>query len=280
MIKTFEQFSSEKPDIIDFVIKKLMYIIREKIEGKLKEGKNNFDFNFKEKNFNTKLNINIDYLPEDKYKLGKNTTAFYSLKKGLYSDIPTINVDYNEPINYHFLFSLIAHELKHAYDYLDNSTEPSSILSKFSKYKNNKYTWHLILMCYVATKKELDARYTMMYDLLRNNESYDRTQLEKIMVESEPFRQLDMLGKLNLDKLVSFIPTDELKDLILNLWFYYPEYIDYDFSKNNLNLDIFVDELGKYFKKVSKEYIEKCYTVLDEIIRDKRPYMENILNIK
>lgn len=61
-LKTFEQFSQETPDIIDFSVKKLMYVIRQKVEDNLLEGKNIFDFDFKEKDFNTKLSLLLNMI--------------------------------------------------------------------------------------------------------------------------------------------------------------------------------------------------------------------------
>lgn len=65
-IKNFKQFENNLPDIkeeqIEFPLKKLIYIIKEKIEGTIKEGENKYNFDFsQEKSLPIKFNLTINY---------------------------------------------------------------------------------------------------------------------------------------------------------------------------------------------------------------------------
>ena len=80
-IKNFKQFENNLPDIkeesINFPLKKLIYIIKEKIDGTIKEGENKYILDFtQEKSLPIKFNLIINYTIDVKDNDSNASSAF------------------------------------------------------------------------------------------------------------------------------------------------------------------------------------------------------------
>lgn len=275
-MKNWQTFNEKYKDILDFPIKKYTYIIKEKIENNIKEGINKYVFDFlNEITLPIKFNLIINYIKENQNKYKGEVNQENVIKNFDNFDLNVLII--SNKIDYNQVYSVINHELKHVYDlYYDVNIESFESLNGYYFLKE-KYKKHNILIDFVelsnlALKHELDARLSMIYDKLRWLKTFDKSELEEEFKKTYVFKSLNMLNDFDSDK-------------ILNMNFYILQQFTNDFNKyfikNNKNfndindLKIFYKNAETSFKKIYTEYLKKCYDVIDELIIDNRPYMEN-----
>jgi hypothetical protein len=163
-IKCFESFSGGKPsveaDIIDFPLKKFIYLIKQNMDNKIKEGQNIFQFNFlKEKELPIKFSIVINYILDgDNYCEGR--VNYGQLKRLNFKDF-NITIDVSGKLEYEEVYSVISHELKHVFDVYYDSTYMEADKSKYiqwlGKKWNNKWLHELLYLSYISLRYEMEA---------------------------------------------------------------------------------------------------------------------------
>ena len=175
---------------------------------------------------------------------------------------------------------MINHEMKHVYDlYYDSNKNSLNSIDGYHylkiKYSNNKYLLDFIELSNLALKHELDARLRMIYDKLRWLKTYDKTQLVSEFKNTYIYKSLMMLNDFNYMILLGNVK----KDIILQ---FTNDFIKYFIKSNNIlstesEILNFYKKSKDSFKKISKEYLENSYKVIEELIKDKKPYVENKL---
>ncbi len=280
-ISRYKRFINENKDIIEFPIKKFLSIIKDKIENGISEGENIFSFDFKNEitlPISFKLIINWTKNTNYKYSGSINKDDVINNRfKGFKLNI-VINDD---PIDYNQLYSVINHELKHVYDLHYNNTKSFNNIEGYNFLKREyiKNTWILdfLELSNLSLEHELDARTSMIYDKLRWLKTFDKSQLldefkktyvYKSLLMIKSFNHLNILNNVKYDDLLKF--TNEFIKIFIK---------SNEFINNNSELINFYRNVENKFKLSSDEYLSKCDLVIDELIKDKRPYTENKLLI-
>lgn len=280
-IVKFNEYSLNESEQIDFPIKKFLYIVKSKIDGEIKEGRNLFEMDFlNEKSLPVKFTLNINYTKSNTLYNYSGGVRRKNLKETNFNGFFLSVKITDKKVDYEELYSVIGHELKHVYDiYHDINTESFDNFTNYfgleTKYKDNEIFSQIIHLCYLGTIHELEARNSMLYNKLRWLKTYDKKQILDEFKKTYTYRELLELRAFDHKKLIELCDKTELfdftKDLINS---FYKHEIDSDF-----NLVKFYSNLETNFKNLAKEYLIKAFKVVDEIIIDNKPYMEKRVNI-
>jgi hypothetical protein len=114
----------------------------------------------------------------------------------------------------------------------------------------------------------------MIYDQLRWLKTYDKDQLLSEYKQSYVYKSLIMIGEFDAFYIIDNVDYSILKkftnDFIIN-------FIKSD-KLVNTKSDIFKFylDIEDKFKKLSVEYLKKSEDIIDELVKDKTPYMERI----
>jgi len=259
-----------------------MSIIKTEIEGKISPGLNEFSFDFENQmtlpisfivsiNYNDvrKISWSGNINKDDVERVGNKGLSFRGFR--IYVKGGGDYVDYTQ------IYSILNHELKHVYDlYYENYKDSFDRVDSY-KYLLNKYSRiseivNFLEISNLALKHELEARNSMIYDKLRWLKTYDRDQLKNEFKKSYVYKSLLMIKEFDYSDIL-------LMDLEISLNFT-DEYIKLFMKSDKLvtnreELIDFYKSIGDKFIKKSNEYLNKCELVLDEIVKDKRPYMES-----
>ena len=278
-MKNYKDFLKDDTDLLVFPLKKIGTIIKDKIDNNLKIGENSYHFNFlNEKTLPISFNLIINYNNENILNYG----AFINMDDVITTnfkdfDLKVNIIDIN--INYNKIYSLIIHELKHVYDiYYDNNVDSMRNVTNLNyfkrKYKNNKYLIDFIEHYYLAFEHEIDARTLMVYDKLRWLKTFDTDELVKEFEKTYVYKSIKMLQNYNSDYLINNVNhyslidfTNEFKKLFLG-----------DYTKND-DVNEFYKKQQIIFKNIGDKCLENCLKIIDELVKDKKPYMENKLFI-
>lgn len=277
-MKSYDEFLKENKDILEFPIKKYMSIIKDKIESKVQEGINTFSFDFsEERTLPIKFNLVIEC------NKGKHLYFAYVNKDEITHKYFTnfkLNVKVqDENIDYSHLYSIINHELKHVYDiFYDENTISINKATEYNKLKKkhrNKYILDFIELSNLALTHEIEARNRMIYDKLRWLKTFDKSQLIDEFKKTYVYKSLLMLRNFNSNSLINNVNLFTLIDFTNE---FIKSFIKSERKvKDKKDLIKFYKEQEVIFKKISEEYMEKCDSIIDELIIDIKPYMENRL---
>jgi len=276
-IINFKQFESNLPIIkeesIDFPLKKLIYIIKEKIEGTIKKGENKYDLDFsQEKSFPIKFHlvINYDMVDEENYTGGVD---YKEVKKVNFNNFHLYIVIKDTKIDYPSVYSVIGHELKHVFDmYLDRpymmAEKMEYIYYLMDKYKDETL-YEMLYLAYISLKYEMEARNSEIYNKLRWLKTFDNSIIMDEFKKSYIYTCLEEMSNFDTNKILSNVNTNKLIEFLEE----YKIIFNFDNISVNPPKD-FLLTLKSVFKKVSEIYFNRAKEVLEEIIRDNRPYME------
>jgi hypothetical protein len=266
-------------DMVEFPIKKYISIIGDNIYEKVEFGINEFKFDFSnEKMLPISFTININrldidrnwsgYIKENEVKSNFNDFGIYLSGGG--------------EINYDQILSIIGHELKHVYDIYYGKFEDSFDKVKaynylLHKWSNNEYIRDFIEISNLSLKHELEARVSMIYNKLRWLKTFDDNQIKDEFKKTYVFKSLSIISEFNSLKIINNVKEEELIKFT-------NEYIKY-FIGDQLKVISNRNELSKFyrdieikFKKTSDSYLKKCLEIIDELVIDKKPYMEDCLS--
>lgn len=270
IVKKWDKFIKES--IIEFPLKKTMSIVKDVIKDKIKEGKNIFkidDSSFVE------FILVIEYTKKKKEYYKGNVDAYDVVKKIEGEDIDIIiNVIIDDmEIDYNELLSCILHELKHVFDVFDEDYDIQSFLQikpvvkLKSIFKGTKY-YEFMHLVYESLQHEIDARNHMIYDRLRWLKTYDNIQLEEEFKKTYVYKSLMNMKNFNAKKFIESYNKEELIKYTKT----FIEHFDNTMILNDLYN--FYYKWEQIFHKLSVEYLEKAKKVIEELVVDKKPYME------
>jgi len=259
---------------IDFPLKKYMIFIKNQ---KIKYGKNIIEFDFKLNELDTEFPhviVIINWI--------KNNNNRVNVATDILSGINSSFKEFNITINFESieiddkLYSAIQHELKHVLDITDGTQGIKSwlknpIINKLkSDFKNTPY-YIFAHNVYECLEHELNALNSSIYELLRWLKTYDREQIKNEFENTYVYKSLMRLINFNAE---DFIKSFQLEDLLkyTNKFIYL--YKDFDMVINKEDIFNFYKYWENEFKTQTKNYLTKAYEILDELIQDKRPYME------
>lgn len=280
ILKKWESFLNENSEIIEFPLKKFLSIIKNNLVVSNK-GISKYEFDFlQEIKFKCRFTLIINWIEDSAGTYFGNVNEDDILNNKF--DGFKLNVNIKDiDINYHKLLSTIQHELKHTYDlYWDINRESFDKVIQYNilrrKYSNNKILLHFIELSNLSLKHELEARNNMIYDRLRWLKTYDVYQLSDEFKNTYVYKALIMLSEFNHNLLINNVNYEDL--LIFTN----------DFLNNFLKSDKVISD-KKYlidfykncedkFHQISKNYIDKAHLVIDELVKDKKPYMENLMS--
>jgi hypothetical protein len=276
-IKNFNQFENNLPIIkeesIDFPLKKLIYIIKEKIEGTIKEGENKYYLDFScEKSFPIKFHLIINYemVDEENYTGGVD---YKEVKKVNFNNFHLYIVIKDIEIDYSSVYSIVGHELKHVFDmYLDRpymmAEKMEYIYYLMDKYKD-EHLYDLLYLAYISLKYEMEARNSEIYNKLRWLKTFDNSIIMSEFKKSYIYTCLEEMANFDTNKVLSNVNTNKLIEFLEE----YKIIFNFD-SLSVVPPKDFLLILKSVFKKVSEIYFDRAKEVLEEIIRDNKPYME------
>lgn len=264
----------ESLEQIEFPLKKYMIYIRNQ---KLKYGENIIEFDFKLNEHDNEfphLIINIDWIKNNNKKVDGSVDILSGINSSFKEFKIYITMESVEMQDK--LYSAIQHELKHILDLIDTEQGIKSwiktpIVNKLKNEFLNTPYYIFSHNVYECLEHELNARNSSIYELLRWLKTYDREQIKNEFQNTYVYKSLMRLINFSAE---NFIKNFKLEDLIK----YTNRFISLykDFSPVNSQEDIF--NFYKYweneFKTQAKKYLTKAYKILDELIQDKRPYME------
>lgn len=269
MISKWQNFINES--IVEFPLKKTMSKVKDTIIDNIKEGKNVFRIN--DQSF-VEFILNLEYFKSKKQSYSGNVDIYNIIEKSMGKKVDIIvNITVTDIIiDYNKLLSCILHELKHVFDVYDEDYQTQSFLQidsvlKLQKiFRNNKYD-EFIQLVYESLRHEID-RNTMLYDRLRWLATYDDIQLEDEFEKTYIYKSLINMQNFNSKK---FITSYNKQDLIK-----YTNIFIQNFDKTYAlkDLESFYQKWEKLFHDLAKEYLERAKLVIDELIIDKKPYME------
>ena len=291
-LKKFGNFTEIKHKSIEdeyfyeFPLKKNMILIKEKVENNIKEGENNFYFDF---DFSKELKSNYF----DPFKISFNLIILYEKKdnKQYYGSIDEENVrKYNfrdfdikinivdEIIDYNQLFSVILHELKHVYDLYNNKHTDSFAKVLHTNglvnfYKNDKYIHHFMQLNYLALNHEVGARIRMIYDKLYYLNTFDKDIIKDEFKKTYMYKSAMML--IDYDYKTTLNNVEYYKLLkFTNLFI--KNVLKKEFVINNIDdLNSFYKKTEYKFHKIGEYFFKEADKVIDKFIRDNKPYIEN-----
>ena len=277
-LNRYSQFLKENKDIIEFPVKKFLSIIKNEIEGKVTPGPNSFFFDFEnEITLPISFYIIIDFNPGN----GK-TNGSINIDEVISSNFKGFKLKINiedEIVHYDSLYSVINHELKHVHDlYYDKFKDSFSKVDAY-KYLKYKYSGYPEIVTFLeisnlALEHELEARTSMIYDKLRWLKTFDRNQLKLEFEKTYVYKSLSYIK--NFDYSDMLLMDSEKSIQFTNE--YIDSFIKIDLKVNNRqDLMYFYKRIKDKFTKTSDESMKKCEIILDELVRDKRPYIESKL---
>ena len=259
---------------IDFPLKKYMIFIKNQ---KIKYGKNIIEFDFKLNELDTEFPhviVIINWIKNNSNRVNGATDILSGINSSFKEFNITINFESIEIDDK--LYSAIQHELKHVLDITDGTQGIKSwlknpIINKLkSDFKNTPY-YIFAHNVYECLEHELNARNSSIYELLRWLKTYDREQIKNEFENTYVYKSLMRLINFNAE---DFIKSFQLEDLLkyTNKFIYL--YKDFDMLINKEDIFNFYKYWENEFKTQAKNYLTKAYEILDELIQDKRPYME------
>ena len=281
MFKKWHTFLNESEQI-EFPLKKYLSIIRDKTFNKLSLGNQLIEIDFKNNEYSdsTLVRIDIEWISSDHKPYHGETDILSALQSEFKKFDISIEITDNV-IDWNKLYSTIQHELKHIYDILYDETDENTFLkvgpiNKLKlKYKNINDFYNFINLVYESLKHELEARNVMIYDRFRWLNIYDKSLIEGEFKNTYIYRSLIRLSNFDSQKFINRFETDYLIDITND---FIEIYGDHDkVIKDKADLYDFYNYWEVYFKEKSREYLSKSEKVIDEIVKDNRPYMEGKL---
>ena len=280
-VKKWHTFLNESEQI-EFPLKKYLSIIRDKTFNKLSLGNQLIEIDFKNNEYSdsTLVRIYIEWIGNDHKPYHGETDILSALQSEFKKFDVSIEI-IDDIIDWNKLYSTIQHELKHIYDVLYDETDENTFLkvgpiNKLKlKYKNINDFYNFINLVYESLKHELEARNVMIYDRFRWLNIYDKSLIEGEFKNTYIYRSLIRLSNFDSQKFINRFDIDYLIDITND---FIEIYGDHDkVIKEKTDLYDFYNYWEVYFKEKSGEYLSKSEKVIDEIIKDNRPYMEGKL---
>lgn len=255
----------------DYRLKKTTFIIFSQIENKINLGENNFKVS---SDVFDDINLNIHF---EKNKAGTYDSYSNAIYVAATGDKVEINIRIlDNEVNYNKLISSISHELKHIYDAITDddinsflNTKPINDLKNY--FRNNKY-FEFIHLVYLSLKHETEARNHMIYGMLRWLKTYDDQQLKNEFKKTYIFKALTQLKEFDHSKFINNFDYDDL----LNYTNIFLTTLKERKINNKEELVSFYKKYENFFHDISREYIKKADEIIEELIIDKKPYMEKI----
>lgn len=280
-VKKWHTFLNESEQI-EFPLKKYLSIIRDKTFNKLSLGNQLIEIDFKNNEYSdsTLVRIDIEWIGNDNKPYHGETDILSALQSEFKKFDVSIEI-IDDIIDWNKLYSTIQHELKHIYDILYDETDENTFLkvcpiNKLKlKYKNINDFYHFINLVYESLKHELEARSVMIYDRFRWLNIYDKSLIEGEFKNTYIYKSLIRLSNFDSQKFINRFDIDYLIDITND---FIEIYGDHDkVIKDKADLYDFYNYWEVYFKEKFVEYLSKSEKVIDEIIKDNRPYMEGKL---
>lgn len=280
-VKKWHTFLNESEQI-EFPLKKYLSIIRDKTFNKLSLGDQFIEIDFKSNEYSdyTLVRINIEWIDNDHKTYHGETDILSALQNEFKKFDVSIEITDNE-VDWNKLYSTIQHELKHIYDVLYDETDENTFLkvgpiNKLKlKYKNINDFYYFINLVYESLKHELEARNVMIYDRFRWLNIYDKSLIEGEFKNTYIYKSLIRLSNFDSNKFINKFDIDYLISITNDFIEIYSEHDKV--IKDKADLYDFYNYWDVYFKEKSREYLSKSEKVIDEIIKDNRPYMESKL---
>jgi hypothetical protein len=280
-IKKWYKFLNESEQI-EFPLKKYLSIIKDKTFNKLSFGETIIEIDFKNNEYSdsTLVRINIEWVDNDHQPYHGQTDILSALQNEFKKfDVYIIITD--KMIDWNKLYSTIQHELKHIYDVLYDESQENTFLKVEPinrlklKYKNINDFYSFIHLVYESLKHELEARNAMIYDRFRWLNIYDKSLIKDEFKNTYIYKSLVRLSNFDSNKFIRMFDIDYLINITND---FIEIYGDYDrIIKTKTDLYDFYNHWEVHFKEQSEEYLSKSEKVIDEIIKDSRPYMESKL---
>lgn len=276
-IKKWKQFIESLEDNVDFSIKKIISRYENKIHN-IKLGNNIFTDIFLE----SKININIIWNKSTNNTINGETDIFNAVQNN-FEIFNVIIIIESEEINKPYLLGVISHEIKHIYDILCDSSDENSFLdipniNKLKrKFFNFKPYFLFIHMVYESLKHEMEARNSQIYYNLKYLGYFDKSLIKKEYEKTYTYKSLLRLKTFDCKK---FINSFKEKDLINFTNDFINIYGKFTTIRNKNDLNKFYSYWESFFKKTSEFYLLKSYEIIDELIRDTKPYMEGKITTK
>ena len=273
MIKKWQIFLESQQNV-ELPLKKYTSLIRTKILNNLDESDNLIKFNFD----STEIELTINWIKNLNNSIEAQTDILSALQCEFRSFNIYVKIE-NNIIDYDYLISTIQHELKHVYDILYDESEDNTFLkvspiNKLKKeFKNVDFFYEFIHLVYECLKHELDARNLSIYDRFRWLGIYDKSIIESEFKKTYTYKSLIRLGNFNY---VNFISKFNKNMLIKMTNRFIELYGGFSKLKNHDDLIKFYKFWENEFKDNSEIYLKKADDIIDELIKDVRPYMENL----
>ncbi len=275
-VQGFKEFINNLPpeeekDSIEFPLKKLIYIIKEKIND-VKEGENIYYFDFSnEKMLPVKFNLNIKFQIKDEIDYS-GKIDINELKRTNFNGFTIYIMIQDIKINYSSVYSTISHELKHVFDVYQNKPymEPEIMKNLYvlmNKY-NNKYLYEFLYLTYLSLTYEMEARNNEIYNKLRWLKLFDDQLILKEFKKTHIYNSLMELKNFDTNAVLNNVDKD---DLII----FFKEYFRLIYNKEIVSdSKLLLNKIKLLFNAIADKYLEKSKQVLEELKRDNRPYME------
>ena len=262
----------DKEERIPYNMKKIISLVESKIDINLNK---QFFYFTDEYSCPISFFLNIDFKSDNKVEYTSNVNVFDAAENEFEKiDINIIIRD--KYIEKSKLMGCLSHELRHIFDVLVadaeydiNSFLKIGIINKFKNINDNfGYFIHLV---YESLAHELVARNTMLYHLLKYKKTYDKSELMNYFKESYIYISLERLKNFNSEK---FINSIEFEKLLSYTNDFIKESDEKIICKDKNDLINFYSKWEEYFHEKSKQNMDICEEIIDELIKDVKPYME------
>ncbi len=278
-LQTFEEYITSiidsETDEVNFPLKKLIFIVKEKIENKIHEGINKFEFNFlNEKTLPIKFVLIINYIISDETDYGGHVD-YNQIQRKNYIDFDVIINAEDSLINYEELCSVIGHELKHIFDiqhHVDymKADVMIDINTLEDKYHDNPFLMYIIDLTYCALQFETEARNQEIYHKLRWLKTFDKEMIYDEFKKTYMYKKLIELKEFDIDIILRNVDNK----LMHNFTNDYNKLLNKDNKPINDTKQYFID-IKILFTQVANTYLKKSDNIINELIRDNKPYIES-----
>jgi hypothetical protein len=284
-INNYDKFLNEiqtikTDDIVPPEIKRCLSHVEDKIKDKKTSFSEPFDFK-KEKYFNISFNLIVKFEKSNLIDYLANVSDYIVRKSNFQNFDINVNIKDDE-INLEYLLAAISHELSHVYDLIliDIDNDISSftknpvinkyLFSPYSLLKGDNFR-KFILLVYENLTHEITAKVRMSYFFQKYKGTYDNIQLMNFFKESSVYRSLKKLENFDYKK---FVDSFDIDDLIFYTNEFITLYKEGNECKNINDLYNFYYNWSIVFKKTSTIAFIEVENVIDELIKDIKPYME------
>jgi hypothetical protein len=121
----------------------------------------------------------------------------------------------------------------------------------------------------LALSYELEARNNELYNKLRWLKSFDSSMIMDEFKKTYIYESLMLLKNFDINNILNNVNNDELTAFLT-------EYANKIYGRGVDTPKNFLERIKGFFNAVGDAYLSKAKDILEELIRDNRPYMETI----